>query len=463
MEQSIHDPFHEPKAIKINLPETDMPRVVIIGGGFAGLTLARRLARMKCQVVLIDKNNFHQFQPLFYQVAMSGLEPSSIAFPLRKLFQKRRNVFLRVTEVAAIDTEKKHLRTPLGIVNYHYLVIATGADTNFFGNKEIERKAIPMKSVAEALYLRNQILDHYEKALTTTDYDLRQGFIDIVIVGGGPTGVEVAGALAEMKQYVIPKDYPELDYMEIDIHLVQSGDRLLPTMSEAASRKALKFLQDLGVKVRLKTRVTGYDGKFAYLDDGSAIRTLKVIWAAGIRCRTLEGLPAGSVTNGNRLKVNRFNQLEGFDDIFAIGDIAFMTETQYPDGHPQVAQAAIQQAKQLSKNFGNLLGRRPLTPFNYRDKGSMATIGRNKAVVDLPSFRFQGAFAWFVWLFVHLFQILGVRNKIVVFLNWLWNYFTYDQSLRLIIRPRVVREPESDRGSGRSGDRESGRSGEWVK
>lgn len=434
------------EAIKINLPETGQERIVIVGGGFAGLTLAKQLARSNYQIVLIDKNNYHQFQPLFYQVAMSGLEPSSIIFPFRKLFQGRRNVFIRVTEVTAVEMDKQRLRTPLGIVNYDHLVIATGADTNFFGNDHLRRLAIPMKSVSEALFLRNQILDHYEKALTTTDYELRQGLIDIVIVGGGPTGVEVAGALAEMKKYIIPKDYPELNAEEIDIHLIQSGERLLAGMSDAAAEKALTFLRELGVKVTLNTRVNDYDGRHAYLSDGSTIRTRKVIWAAGINGDPLDGIPEEVITFGNRLLVDRYGAVKGLTNIYAIGDIAYMIEDDYPQGHPQVAQVAIQQAKHLGKNFKRQAKGKDRRPFSYQDKGSMATIGRNKAVVDLPSFRFQGAFAWLIWLFVHLFQLLGVRNRIIVFLNWVWNYFTYDQSLRLIIRPRRS-EVEEFRGS----------------
>lgn len=422
---------------KINIPETGQERVVIIGGGFAGLTLARKLAKSKYQVVLIDKNNYHQFQPLFYQVAMAGLEPSSIVFPLRKLFQNRKNVFIRVTEVNGVDLKQKQLRTPLGLVNYDHLVIAIGADTNFFGNEHIARLAIPMKSVSEALFLRNKILSDYEKALTTTDFDARQGYVDIVIVGGGPTGVEVAGALAEMKAYILPKDYSELDANEVDIHLIQGAPRLLPGMSEEASEKALHFLKKLGVKVKLKTRVENFDGKQVYMSDGSTIHAKKVIWAAGVTCNRLEGMPEESLAWGGRVKVDKFNEVQGLKDVYAIGDLALMTDKDYPHGHPQVAQVAIQQAKQLAKNLKGRLKNKTFKPFRYKDLGTMATIGRNRAVVDLPRFKFQGAFAWLIWMFVHLFNILGVKNRFFVFVNWVWNYVTYDQSLRLIIRPHA--------------------------
>lgn len=426
--------------MKINLPETDMERIVIVGGGFAGLTLARKLAKQAYQVVLIDKNNYHQFQPLFYQVAMAGLEPSSIVFPLRKTFHHFDNVFIRVTEVQEIDTENQQLITPYGIVNYDHLVLAMGADTNFFGNEKIERLAIPMKTVSEALYLRNKILADLEHALSMTDYDERQGYIDIVIVGGGPTGVEVAGALAEMKKYILPKDYPELNCDEIDIYLLQGAPMLLKGMSEEASAKALKFLQELGVKVRLDCRVVDFDGQYVHTKDGEKIQANKVIWAAGIKANCIDGLKDSCNTYGNRLKVDRYNLVEGYNNIYAIGDLAYMEEEAYPEGHPQVAQVAIQQAKNLGKNFKAKLKGKALQAFSYKDLGSMATIGRNRAVVDLPSIKFQGAFAWLVWLAVHLFSILGVKNKLFVFLNWLWNYFTYDQSLRLIIKPKVRRE-----------------------
>lgn len=423
--------------MKINIPESNQKRIVIVGGGFAGLTLAQKLEKSNYQIVLLDKNNYHQFQPLFYQVAMAGLEPSSIVFPFRKAFQNSKNVFIRVTEVTRINRSKKCLETPLGICNYDYLILAIGADTNFFGNEQVARLSIPMKSVSEALYLRNRVLIDLEKALSTTDYDTRQGLIDIVIVGGGPTGVEVAGALAEMKKYILPKDYPELPCDEIDIYLIQGGNRLLPGMSEDASAKAYHFLESLGVEIRLNTRVVDFDGEYAYMKDGTQIRTNKLIWAAGITGNRVGGLPEESITWGKRLAVNRFNQVAGVEDIYAIGDIAYMEEEAYPKGHPQVAQVAMQQAKLLAKNLKGLHKGKNMQPFSYKDLGSMATIGRNRAVVDLPRFKFQGAFAWMVWLFVHLFQILGVKNKVFIFLNWVWNYITYDQSLRLIIRPKV--------------------------
>ncbi|PSR12026.1 MAG: FAD-dependent oxidoreductase [Bacteroidetes bacterium] len=423
--------------MKINIPETEQERIVIIGGGFAGLAAARKLAKANYQVVLLDKNNYHQFQPLFYQVAMAGLEPSSIAFPFRKLFRKHHNVFIRVTEVTRIEVNEKRIITPLGHCNYDHLIIAIGAETNYYDNAEVEANTIPMKSVGEALYLRNTILSDYEDALTITDFEERQGYIDIVIVGGGPTGVELAGALAEMKKYIIPKDYPELNWDEIDIYLIQGTDQLLNGMSADASATSLAYLQDLGVQVRLNTQVKNYDGEYAYLSDGEKIRSRKVIWAAGIRGCSLPGLPAEAVTYGNRLAVDRFSRVKGTENVYAIGDISYMEEEAFPKGHPQVAQVALQQGQQLAKNLIGALRQQEWQPFSYHDQGSMATVGRNRAVVDLPRFSFHGFLAWAVWLVVHLFAILGTKNKLFVFLNWVWNYVSYDQSLRLIIRPKI--------------------------
>jgi NADH dehydrogenase len=421
--------------MQFNIPDTGQKRVVIVGGGFGGLTLARKLASSNFQVVLVDKNNYHQFQPLFYQVAMAGLEPSSIVFPFRKVFQKSKNVFVRVTKVLSVNTLQNEIATEIGNLRYDYLVLAIGADTNWYGNERVRANAIPMKSVSEALYLRNIVFEDYERAVTAEGYEQRQRYLDIVIVGGGPTGVEVAGSLAEMKRHIIAKDYNDLDSGEIDIHLVHGDNRLLNTMSEQASAKAEIYLRELGVQLWLDKVVTDYDGENVTINDGTTIRADKVIWAAGITGNKIEGLPAESQLKGNRLKVNEFNRIEGTENIFAIGDIAFQTEEKYPNGHPQVAQTAIQQGKLLAANLLRMEKSKNPQPFHYRDLGSMATIGRHKAVVDLPFWRFQGVFAWFVWLFVHLFSILGGKNKVFIFLNWVWNYVSYDQSLRLVIKP----------------------------
>lgn len=423
--------------MKFNIPDTSQKRVVIIGAGFGGLTLARKLAKNPdFQVVLIDRNNYHQFQPLFYQVAMAGLEPSSIVFPLRKMFQRNKNVYVRVTTVDSVDTTAQEIQTPVGRLHYDYLVIAIGADTNWYGNERIRANAIPMKSVSEALYLRNRIFEDYETAVTSADEASRQRFLDIVIVGGGPTGVEVAGALAEMKRHVIPKDYHDLDGDEIQIHLIHGNPKLLNTMSAESSESAEKFLKELGVTLHMDKVVKDFDGEVVTMDDGTSMKAHKVIWAAGIIGNSIPGLPAEAITRGNRILVDGYNRVKGCAHIFAIGDISAQTEEAYPNTHPQVAQVAIQQAELLSRNLPKIVrNESALTAFKYKDLGSMATIGRHRAVVDLSFWKFQGAFAWFTWLFVHLFALIGTKNKIFVFLNWLWNYFSYDQSLRLVIKP----------------------------
>ena len=415
----------------VNIPESDQKRVVIVGAGFGGLALAKRLSNKNFQVVLIDRNNYHQFQPLFYQVAMSGLEPSSISFPLRKAFQKAKNVSIRVTEVTEIQPEQKRVMTTLGHVNYDILILAYGSQTNFFGNPKIEQYSYPLKSVSQALFIRNEILSDLENAVITRNYDDRQSLLDIVIVGGGPTGVEMAGALAEMKNFVVPKDYRELDYKEVDIYLIQSGDRLLPGMSDYAAEHAQKALEKLGVHVKTNCRVVDIDDEYVYTKHGEKIRAGKIIWAAGVRCPVIPGLNEASIGAGNRLYVDDQLKLKEYADIYAIGDLALLSQDKYEAGHPQVAQVALQQAKTLAKNLINQESK----VFKYKDLGSMATIGRNKAVVELPNFKFKGFFAWIVWLFVHIRALIGRRNRVVVMLNWFWSYLTYDQSLRLIIRP----------------------------
>jgi NADH:ubiquinone reductase (H+-translocating) len=424
--------------MQFNIPATTQKRVVIVGAGFAGLNLARRLSKNPdFQVVLIDRNNYHQFQPLLYQVAMAGLEPSSIVFPLRKMFQRNRNVFVRITDVQSVEAGRNVLHTGLGELHYDYLAICIGVDTNYYGNEQLRSNVIPMKSVSEALYLRNTIFDDYEKAVTANNEARKQRYLDIVIVGGGPTGVEVAGALAEMKTHIIPKDYHDLNRDEIDIHLISGSPRLLNTMSEEASHAAERFLTQMGVRLWMDKVVKDYDGETVFIDDGTTIKADKVIWAAGITGNVLPGLPAEVTGRGRRLKVNAFNQVEGFDNIFALGDIALMSgDAAFPEGHPQVAQGAIQMATLLANNLGNVVSKnKPMQPFRYKDLGSMATIGRHRAVADFPFMKAQGAFAWFAWLFVHLFSLIGAKNKLFVFLNWVSNYFTYDQSLRLVIRP----------------------------
>jgi NADH dehydrogenase len=412
-----------------------MKKIVIIGAGFAGLRLARKLKNKNFEIWLIDKNNYHQFQPLFYQVATSGLEPSSIAFPLRKLFQKQNNIHVRCAEVTEIFTDKKYIATNSGNFNYDYLVIALGAGTNFFGNETIQKNALPMKSVSEALYLRNTILQNLESALTTEDEETKKALLNIVIVGGGPTGVEVSGALAEMKRTVLPKDYPELDFKTMTIYLVEAGAKTLGTMSEKASSKSQQYLKELGVNVLTSTQVNSYDGNEVIFSNGNKIITKNLIWAAGVKGNLIKGLPENSVAKGNRIKVNRYNEVENLSNVFALGDIAYMVTEKYTNGHPQVATVANEQADILVKNLLNLQQHKPLLKFEYNDRGSMATVGRNLAVVDLPFIKFQGFIAWLFWMFLHLMLILGVKNKLLVFINWMWKYFTFDQSLRLIIKP----------------------------
>jgi NADH dehydrogenase len=421
-----------------NIPDTSQKRIVIVGAGFGGLALAQKLAKRDVQIVLIDKNNYHQFQPLFYQVAMAGLEPSSISFPLRKIFQRKKNVHIRITKVTKVIPEQSKIETELGEIKYDYLVLATGAGTNFFGMQNMIDNAIPMKSVSEAIYLRNRVLQNFEDALTAEDADTREGMLNMVVVGGGPTGVEVSGTLAEMKHIILPKDYPDVDFNMMKIYLFESSNEVLEVMSEEASAKGREYLERLGVIVKTGVRITDFDGKHAYTSTGEKIRTNNVVWAAGVKGNTLDGFAPEIYGRGGRMKVNQFNQVEGFTNVFAVGDIALMSgDEKFPNGHPQVAQPAIQQGNLLAKNILKFMRGEDPIPFEYKDLGSMATVGRNLAVVDLPFWKFQGAFAWYVWMFVHLMSILGIKNKLMVFINWVWSYITYDQSLRLIIKPKT--------------------------
>lgn len=420
----------------MNIPRSSFPRIVIIGGGFAGISLAKKLRNKKVQVVLLDKLNYHNFQPLMYQVATGGLEPDSIAYPIRKVVQEFRDFYFRLAEVREIDANNNKVIADIGELKYDYLVIATGSKTNYFGNKEIERNSMAMKTIPQSLNIRSLILENFEQALLTNDIDERHSLMNFVLVGGGPTGVELAGALAEMKKAILPKDYPDLDVRKMEINLIQSGDRILNTMSENASEKAEKFLLNLGVSVWKNVRVTGYDGKIVSTNSDLSFDSATVIWTAGVQGALPHGLKANSfIKNVDRIKVNQFNQVEGYTNLFAIGDIAVMTSEAYPQGHPMMAQPAMQQGRLLADNLIKIINKKEPKPFEYKDKGSMATIGRNKAVVDLPNYKFSGVFAWFVWMFVHLFSLIGFKNKAVVFLNWVYNYIRFDREARLIMRP----------------------------
>jgi NADH:ubiquinone reductase (H+-translocating) len=420
-----------------NIPHSGkQKRVVIIGGGFAGLKLARKLNKKIFQVILIDRFNYHQFQPLLYQVATAGLEPSSIVFPYRKVFQKTSSFHFRLCSATRVIPEEHILETDIGYISYDYLVIATGCDTNFFGNGMLRDNAMTLKSIPEALYIRNHILHSFESALTTHNDAEVDELLHFVIVGGGPTGVELAGALAEMRKYVLPKDYPELDNSRMKVTIIDAASNLLGSMSEKASRNALRFMKKLSVNVITDCTVKGYDGSVVELGNGEKIKSANAFWVAGISGNSLNGIPEKAHTRGYRIEVDSFNRVKDDRCIFAIGDTCLMTEDKFPKGHPQVAQVAIQQARLLASNLEKEIKGRPMKPFHYNDKGSMATVGRNLAVVDLHFIHIGGLPAWMIWLFVHLMAIVGVKNRIFIFLNWMWSYFTLDQSLRLLISTR---------------------------
>jgi NADH dehydrogenase len=411
-----------------------MIKVVIIGGGFAGLHLAQKLNKSHYSVTLIDKQNHHQFQPLFYQVASSAIEPSNISFPYRKIFQKSKNFDYILGEVIQINSNKNTIETSVGEIAYNQLIIATGCDTNYFGNEKLKQYSLPMKTTQEAIKIRNSILLNFELYRFYSD-DEKEAALNIVVVGAGPTGVELSGAFAEMKKKVLPLDYPNIDFSKLKIILIEGSPNTLNNFSEISKISSLKYLQELGVEVKTSVVLSDYDGKTVTLNNGEKIKSKNVIWAAGVSGNIIEGLKSENIIR-NRYIVDRFNKIEGYTNIYAIGDIACMKTPKYPNGHPQVANVAINQGANLAKNLNNSIKNKTLKEYEYYDMGSMATIGRHKAVVELPFMKFQGRMAWYVWMFLHLMLILSVRNKFNIFLNWAWNYVAHDSSLRLIIKTK---------------------------
>jgi NADH dehydrogenase len=413
---------------------TNHPRIIIIGGGFGGIELAKKLKDKPVEVLMVDKNNYHTFQPMLYQVAMGDIEADSIAFPLRKIFTGQKNFTFRMASVECINPERNTISTDIGEIPYDYVVIATGSTTNYFGNDDLKNRTMPMKNIPEALNLRSLILQNVERALITENTEERDALLTFVVVGGGPTGVELSGALAEMRNYVLTYDYPELDKKEMKVYLVEGKPEVLAAMSPQASKKAKDFLTELDVKVYNSVHVKTYDGTELIIDDGKAIKTRNVLWAAGVKGEVLKGIPPEVIVRGNRIQTDEFNRVKGYINVFAIGDVAAIITPETPDGHPGVAPAAIQQGRQLAKNLIKITDGEQPEPFKYFDKGSLATIGRNLAVADLGKIHFQGFFAWLVWGFVHLMSLISARNRLIVLINWAGSYFSNNSGSRLIIR-----------------------------
>lgn len=423
--------------MKANIAHTDKQRVVIVGGGLGGLELASKLVDNDFQVVLIDKNNYHQFPPLIYQVASAGLEPSSISFPFRRIFQGKDDFFFRMAKVEAVDASNKMIKTSVGDVHYDYLVLAAGAKTNYFGNKEIEATTLPMKTVGEAMRLRNTILHNLERAETEEDPARKQALMNIVVVGGGASGVEIAGAVAEMKKNILERDYPDLEASQMHIYLVNAGDRLLAAMDPASSARAERDLKELHVHIRQPQFATEYKDGILKTSAGLEIPAETVIWVSGVCANTIEGLPKESIGHAGRILTDRFCRVKGLQDVYAIGDQSLIEgDKGYPLGHPQLAQVALQQAKCVAQNLKKQLQGKEEEPFKYKNLGVMATIGRNHAVAEINGKKFGGFPAWLLWLVVHLRSILGVKNKTFILLNWIWNYLNYKQSLRLILKAK---------------------------
>lgn len=419
----------------MNIPKSDLPRVVVIGAGFAGLQIARRIDTRYYQLVLLDRNNFHTFQPLLYQVASASLEPDSIAYPIRKTLRDKKNTFYRLAEVQHIDMDHQVIHSNIGDVAYDKLVVATGANNNFFGNDSIAYNAMPMKRLREALDLRHKILSNFEKALNTYDLREREKLMNFVIVGGGPTGVELAGAFAELKNKVLPKDYPDLDLRNMQINLLEGADRLLLGMDEKSSEKAYKYLKKMDVKVYLETMVEKYEDNTIYTNTDLTLESDTVIWAAGVVGNLPEGFDQKSIAKGNRVVTDGYLQMQGKDHVYVLGDAGMIRSEEHPEGLPQLASVAMQQGIYLSKALNRQAKGKNIEPFKYKDKGTMATIGKNLAVVELGPIKIQGMFAWFIWMLVHLMLLVGFRNRVIVFINWAWNYIRFNSGLRLIIRP----------------------------
>lgn len=407
-------------------------KIIVIGAGFAGLPFVRKIDENLFDILLIDKINHHQFQPLFYQVATSQIEPSSISFPTRHIFKNKKNVQIRMAELESIDSSNKKIKTSIGEFDYDYLVIATGCKTNFFGNDEIKKHSLSLKTTYESITIRNHILKIFEKILSASEEE-KEALFNLAIVGAGPTGVELAGAFAEIKKNILPKDYPRIDFSRFKIFLIEGSKNTLNTMSDNAKIASKKYLEKMGVTLLTEVFVKNYDGQVLTFSNEKSIKTRTVIWAAGVTGNTIPGIPADAIARGNRIVVDRMNKTKFSDTLFALGDIAYMETPKYPNGHPQVANVAINQGINLAKNLNKIKRGKQPKAFEYQDQGSMATIGRNKAVVDFPFIKFKGYFAWLIWMFLHLMLILSVRNKLIIFINWAIEYITKDTSLRLIL------------------------------
>ena len=408
------------------------PVIVIIGGGFGGIELVKKLRNAPFDIILIDKNNHHTFQPLLYQVASCGLSAVSITAPFRRIFKGQKNFRFRMTEVANVAPDKNIIISQIGEIHYDYLVIATGSVPDFFDNEELEENSLSLKTVMDALKIRSLLLREFEMAVTRFQSEEKKILLNFVIIGGGATGIEIAGALAEFKKHIVASDYPELDPGLMNIHVIEAADRILPMMSEISSLKAYQYLTRMGIKVWLNTRVSNYDGLNVTLTDGTVLRSSAFIWTAGVKGALIPGISEESVINHNRYVVNEYNQVKGYENIFAIGDVAAMISPATPKGHPLLAMPAMQQGKLLAGNLQRMISLHQMKKFTYTDLGVLATIGRNKALAELPFGKFSGFFAWFLWMFIHLIRLIGFRNRVIILIEWMFSYFTYEYSFRII-------------------------------